>query len=362
MPSVSDFFSLYRHGFVRVAVGTPRVEVASPAATSRRTLELMKRAAARHATIVLFPELGLSAYATATISSSRTRCSTPSKSPLRTDRGEPHAPLARRRRRAARDRSAAVQLRARLSAGGSSGSCRRPTCRTTASSTRSASSRRRHLGARRRRAIAGRRAPFGAESGVRLQRCSRPGAARRDLRGPVGADSAEHLAALAGATVLANLSASNVVIGKPATAAARRQPSASCIAAYLYAPRATASRPPTSPGTAMRWSARTATLLAESGASRTTRSSSSPTSTSNGCRRNACGRTASAICVGHIAEGHPSRRSISRCGPPRRTAALERPVERFPYVPSDPRRATSGASEVYRIQVQGLARACGRPA
>ena len=34
------FQSIYRHGFARVAVATPRVEVASPAANLAATLEL----------------------------------------------------------------------------------------------------------------------------------------------------------------------------------------------------------------------------------------------------------------------------------------------------------------------------------
>ena len=60
-------------------------------------------------------------------------------------------------------------------------------------------------------------------------------------------------AALAGATVIANLSASNVVIGKDGY---RHQlvgnQSARCIAAYLYSAAGRASRPPTWPGTATR--------------------------------------------------------------------------------------------------------------
>ncbi|HEX7374193.1 MAG TPA: NAD(+) synthase [Steroidobacteraceae bacterium] len=56
------FESIYRHGYARVAVATPRVEVASPAFNVAHTLELAREAAAEHCVFVLFPELGLSAY------------------------------------------------------------------------------------------------------------------------------------------------------------------------------------------------------------------------------------------------------------------------------------------------------------
>ncbi len=59
--------------------------------------------------------------------------------------------------------------------------------------------------------------------------------------------------ALAGATVLANLSASNITVGK---ADFRRTlcggQSGRCIAAYIYTAAGRASRRPTSPGTARR--------------------------------------------------------------------------------------------------------------
>jgi NAD+ synthase (glutamine-hydrolysing) len=62
MTNPRRFDSIYTHGFVRVAVGAPRVEVAAPKANARRTLDLMEQASAHHARIALFPELGISAY------------------------------------------------------------------------------------------------------------------------------------------------------------------------------------------------------------------------------------------------------------------------------------------------------------
>ena len=57
-----DFFNLYSHDFVRAAVGVPLVQVANPAYNAEQTIELMQRAAAERAVLALFPELGLSAY------------------------------------------------------------------------------------------------------------------------------------------------------------------------------------------------------------------------------------------------------------------------------------------------------------
>ena len=57
-----EFFNLYSHGFVRSAVGIPEVRVADPAFNQARTIELMERAERDQAALVLFPELGLTAY------------------------------------------------------------------------------------------------------------------------------------------------------------------------------------------------------------------------------------------------------------------------------------------------------------
>src|SRR6266545_2683556 len=58
----SEFFNLYNHGFVRAAVGIPEVRVADPAFNGARIIELIERAEHEKAVLVLFPELGLTAY------------------------------------------------------------------------------------------------------------------------------------------------------------------------------------------------------------------------------------------------------------------------------------------------------------
>ena len=59
---MKDFFNLYRHGFARVAVATPRVRVGDPEHNGQATLELMREAARGKALLAVFPELGLSSY------------------------------------------------------------------------------------------------------------------------------------------------------------------------------------------------------------------------------------------------------------------------------------------------------------
>src|SRR5258705_909363 len=59
---MKDFFNLYRHGFARMAVATPRVRVGDPAHNGEATEALMREAAREKALLAVFPELGLAAY------------------------------------------------------------------------------------------------------------------------------------------------------------------------------------------------------------------------------------------------------------------------------------------------------------
>ena len=57
-----DFFNLYNHDLIRAAVAIPRVRVADPSSNTRDVIALAGQAAERRAVVVLFPELCLSAY------------------------------------------------------------------------------------------------------------------------------------------------------------------------------------------------------------------------------------------------------------------------------------------------------------
>jgi NAD+ synthase (glutamine-hydrolysing) len=58
----TPFDSIYRHGFVRLAIGIPSVRLGNPIANAERTVSLSQRAADQHAAVAVFPELGLSGY------------------------------------------------------------------------------------------------------------------------------------------------------------------------------------------------------------------------------------------------------------------------------------------------------------
>ena len=161
-------------------------------------------------------------------------------------------------------------------------------------------------------------------------------------------------AALAGATVLANLSASNITIGKAET---RRllcaSQSARCIAAYLYAAAGAGEST-----TDLAWDGQAS--IFENGATlaETERFPS-----------------ASQFALADIDLGllrhermqmgsfdtnrrrHPGafRRIPFRMDAPAGDIGLERKVERYPFVPADPARLEQDCYEAYNIQVSGLA-------
>ncbi|MEO5698946.1 MAG: NAD(+) synthase [Casimicrobiaceae bacterium] len=60
---IDQFFSIHRHGFVRIAACTPRVSVGDPATNAEETLALLRQGDAEGADLMLFPELGMSSYA-----------------------------------------------------------------------------------------------------------------------------------------------------------------------------------------------------------------------------------------------------------------------------------------------------------
>jgi NAD+ synthase (glutamine-hydrolysing) len=57
-----SFASLYSHGFVRVAAAVPHMRIGDPAFNAEHTLGLARQASDEHAALVIFPELGLSGY------------------------------------------------------------------------------------------------------------------------------------------------------------------------------------------------------------------------------------------------------------------------------------------------------------
>jgi len=60
--SQKHFLNLYNHNFIRTAVVLPKLKVADPVFNSRETIRLLRQALENNALLVAFPELGLSAY------------------------------------------------------------------------------------------------------------------------------------------------------------------------------------------------------------------------------------------------------------------------------------------------------------
>jgi len=58
----SKFFNLYNHGFIRTAVCIPELKVADTSFNTQKTIELAWEATSNKAILAIFPELGLSAY------------------------------------------------------------------------------------------------------------------------------------------------------------------------------------------------------------------------------------------------------------------------------------------------------------
>jgi NAD+ synthase (glutamine-hydrolysing) len=63
MPKTHPFHSPRTHGFVRVAAATPVVHTADPAANAEEHVALIKQAGAQGVDLIVFPELSLSGYA-----------------------------------------------------------------------------------------------------------------------------------------------------------------------------------------------------------------------------------------------------------------------------------------------------------
>lgn len=62
MSKENTFFNLYHHNFIRAAVAVPNLQVADPAFNADETIILLEQAAEQKVLLAAFPELGISAY------------------------------------------------------------------------------------------------------------------------------------------------------------------------------------------------------------------------------------------------------------------------------------------------------------
>ena len=351
------FFNPYSHGFARLAVATPRVRVGDPAHNLAATEELLRRAAREKTLLAVFPELGLSAYS----------CEDLFHQQVLIDAAE-EALVALLRK--SRDLPVAALVGLPVAVDGQLFNCAALIAqgRLVGVVPKSYLPNYREFyearqftpgDAARRGAIdlAGQTAPFGTDLVFRLKEV--PGFVLHveiceDLWVPVPPSS---FAALAGATVIANLSASNIVVGKEGY---RHQlvgnQSARCVAAYLYS-----AAGPGESTTDLAWDGHAiiyenGTLLSES-----KRFATEPQLAvadvdlgrlaADRMRQNTFGAAA----MRHAAEVKRFRTVEFAVPLPSGRLDLERKVERFPYVPADTANRDERCAEVYRIQVQGLA-------
>jgi NAD+ synthase (glutamine-hydrolysing) len=163
-------------------------------------------------------------------------------------------------------------------------------------------------------------------------------------------------AAMAGAEILLNLSASNITIGK---ARMRRllcaSQSARCLAAYAYSAAGAGEST-----TDLAWDGQGGIFELGDELAETERFSKLPelavADVDLGRIRQERMRTNSFGDNSRDAVGRRFRTIGFEFAAPAEALSLERAVERFPYVPADPGRLAENCYEAYNIQVQGLAR------
>ena len=162
-------------------------------------------------------------------------------------------------------------------------------------------------------------------------------------------------AALAGASVIANLSGSPITVGRAESRAMlSRAASMRGLCAYVYAAAGTGEST-----TDLSWDGQTS--IDENGVrlAEGQRFSTEPVVTLADIDLDLIAqerRQAGSFDDNARERGRPYRRVGFRLNPPPGDLGLKRVVERFPFVPSDPARLTQDCYEAYNIQVAGLAK------
>jgi NAD+ synthase (glutamine-hydrolysing) len=345
------------HGFVRVAVAVPRVRVADPAFNAAQTVALFREASAAGASLVAFPELGLSAYTCDDLFHQNAlldACEAALLEVVAASAG--HAAVAMVGLPVRVDH-ALFNCAAVLQDGRLLGIVPKTYLPNYGEFYEARQFQPAHHAASRSAVIGGQEVPFGND--LLFQCRERPLFTLHveiceDLWVPIPPSS---FAALAGATVLVNLSASNITIGKAGyrhTLAGNQ--SARCLAAYLYSSAGAGEST-----TDLAWDGQSliydnGELLAESARfSRDSHWISADVDlqrlSHERLRQTSFGHSAARF----RDEVARFRRIGFAQGPVALPGPLQRRVERFPYVPSDPARRDERCREVYDIQVQALA-------
>ncbi len=350
------FHSIYSHGFIRAAVCIPSLRVADPVFNVERILELSRKASEAGVAVALFPELGVSAYSNEDLFQQDAllkACETELARLVKASKAFTPvvivgAPL---RFDAKLFNCAAIIYRGQVL--GIVPKTYLPNYREFYEKRQFTSGRQ---ALSREVSFLGQRVPFGNDllfEAANMESFKLHAEICEDVWTPIPPST---YAALAGATVLANLSASNITIGK---AEYRHHLCASqsgkCIAAYLYS-----AAGPGESTTDLAWDGHAliyenSDLLAE--AERFADHEQIITADIDLERlvQDRMRQTSFSDSVGDHRERVQSIRSISfEFRVPDEKVALQRKIARFPYVPSDPRERDQRCYEAYNIQVHSL--------
>jgi NAD+ synthase (glutamine-hydrolysing) len=353
---MAEFFSPYRHEFVRVGVCVPQVAVAEPARNGDQVLDLVQLGDKAGIGLMVFPELCLSAYSIDdllfqdavldAVAAQVDRIVVASK------KLNPVFVVGAPLRREGRLYNCGLVIHR----GGLLGVVPKiflPNYREFYE--------RRHFtsgeGVRGGLiAVGGHEAPFGADLLFAAQ-----GASRFTFHVEICEDlwvpqPPSNLGAAAGAEILLNLSASNIVIGK---AQMRRllcaSQSARCIAAYAYSAAGVGEST-----TDLAWDGQAGIFEIGDALAETERFSAGPEIAAadvdlGRIRQERMRTNTFGDCARLATESHPPFRTVEfDFAAPSGKLDLRRRVERFPFVPSDPAMLADNCYEAYNIQVQGL--------
>jgi NAD+ synthase (glutamine-hydrolysing) len=354
-PAPSNFRSLYRHGFARVAACTGRSHPADPAANAGEILALAGRCHAAGAALAVFPELCVSAYAIEDLLLQDTVLDAAEVAVERIVRDSAGlmpllvvgAPLRWGHR--LYNCALAIHRGALL---GVVPKSYLPNYREFYEKRHFASG----LGIRGETiGVGGLAAPFGTDLVF----------AAADVTGlVVGIEICEDLwvpatpgadAALAGATILANPSGSPITVGRAdSRELLSRAASARCLCGYVYAAAGLGEST-----TDLSWDGQTSVdengvRLAEG-----PRFATEPVVTLADIDLDLLAQErlqAGSFDDNARARAAPYRRVAFTLAPPATDLGLKRRLERFPFVPADPARLAQDCYESYNIQVAGLAR------
>jgi NAD+ synthase (glutamine-hydrolysing) len=350
------FASPYRHGFVRLAACVPETSLADPAANAERTLGLVKQGHDRQVALMVFPELGVSAYSIDDLLLQDALLDGVEAALIRLAEGSkglrPAFAVGAPLRFEGRLFNTAVIIH--------DGEILGVTPKVSLPNYREYYERRWFASGRgvtgKTIAIGDRAAPFGVDLLFRSAG-SAPFTFHAEICEDVWTpEPPSTRAALAGAEILLNLSASNIVIGK---AEARRILCASqsmrCQAVYAYSAAGVGESTSDNAWDGQASIFELGDLLAESGRF-PTGSTMAVVDVDLGRVRQERMRTGS---FGDTIAAHQAdlvyRTVAFTLDTPTGPLALERPVDRFPFVPDDPARLAEYCHEAYNVQVQGLA-------